>query len=144
MGDRRTFDKLHHEVRQPVIRCTRVQKPRDVRVLKLSQDLSLDSKTTQHFIGVCTPFKYFDRYALLKLSIGSLGEVNSSHTPTPKLFDDHIRADSFTDAIASVMPTAPRCEFRQFFANGRIVDQQLFSFKKKCCVTGARLGQHSC
>ena len=113
-------------------------------MVKISQDLSLDSKTTQHFIGVCTPFKYFDRYALLKLSIGALGDVNSSHTPTPKLFDDHIRADSLTDAIAFVMPKAPRCEFRKFFENGRIVGEQLFSLKKKCCVIGARLGQHSC
>ena len=106
-------------------------------MFKLSQHLSLDSKTTQDFIGVCTPFKYFDRHALLKLSIGALGEVNGSHTPTPKFADNCVCTYSLANSIAFVSPESRRRELCKFFENGGIVSQKLFRFAKECRVVRA-------
>jgi hypothetical protein len=106
-------------------------------MVKIGQDLPLDSKTAQHFIGICAPFEHFDRYTLLKLSIGALGKVNGSHAATPEFSDDRIRADAFADAIAFIVPEAPCCEFREFFENTGIVGEQPLSLKKECCVIGA-------
>src|SRR6266496_1093368 len=105
-------------------------------MLKIGQDLPLDFKTTQHFIGICTPFKYFDGDALLKLSIGPLGKVNGSHTSTPEFADDRIRADAF------VVPKARRRELCKFFENTCIVGEELFSLTKERRVIGARLFEH--
>jgi hypothetical protein len=111
-------------------------------MLEIGQDLPLDSKTAEHFVGICASLEYFDRYALLELSVGALGKVNGSHATTSEFSDDRIRTDAFADAIAFIVPEAPACEFREFFENTGIVGEQPFSLKKECCVMGARLSEH--
>jgi hypothetical protein len=111
-------------------------------MLEIGQDLPLDSKTTQHFIGVCTPFKYFNRYTLLKLSIGALGEVNCAHPATPEFSYDGIGADSFSDPVAFVVPKARRCKLCEFFEGRGIVGEELFSLMEKGRVISTRLSQH--
>src|SRR5438128_1346983 len=111
-------------------------------MLKIGQNLPLDSKTTQHFVGVCTPFEHFDRYTLLKLSIGALGKVNGSHTPTPEFSDDRIRADSFADSITIVAPKTRRRELGEFFEGRSIVGEELFSLAEKGRVISTRSSEH--
>jgi hypothetical protein len=53
-----------------------------------------------------------------------------------------IRAESFADSIAFVLPKARRRELRKFLENTGIVGEQLFSLKKECRVIGARLFEH--
>src|SRR6266568_8662691 len=111
-------------------------------MLKIGQDLPLDSKTTQHFIGVCTPLEHFDRYALLELSIGALGKVNCAHPAAPQFSYDRIRADSFADSIAFVARKTRRRKLCKFFENTRVVGDELFSLTKECCIIGARSFEH--
>src|SRR5437867_9487190 len=106
-------------------------------MVKIGQDLPLDSKTAQHFIGVCAPFEHFDRYALFKLSVGALGQVNGSHTAAAKFADNCVCTYSLANSIAFVSPESRAGELCKFFENGGIVGQKPFRFAKQCCVVRA-------
>src|SRR5437667_11808130 len=103
-------------------------------MFELGQNLPLDSKTPQHIISICTSFKYFDRDALLKLSIGTLGKINCAHPAAPEFSYDGIGADSFSNTVAFVVPKARRCELCEFFEDRGIAGKELFSFTEKARV----------
>jgi hypothetical protein len=92
-------------------------------MLKIGQNLALDSKTAQHFVGVCAPLQYFDRDALLKLSVGAFGEINGSHATASEFFDNRVRTHSLANSIAFVAPEARRCDLCEFFENTGILGE---------------------
>src|SRR6266481_10025416 len=107
-------------------------------MLQIGQNLPLDSKTSQYFIGICASFKDLDRDALLKLSIGTLGKINCAHPAAPEFPYDGIGADSFSDPVAFVVPKARRCELCEFFEDRGIAGKELFSFTEKGSVISTR------
>jgi hypothetical protein len=111
-------------------------------MLKIGQNLSLDSKTAQHFISICTSFKYLYRDTLLKLPIGTLGKINCAHPAAPEFFYNGIGADSFSNPVAFVAPKTRPCEICEFFEGRGITREELFSFTEKGRVISARLSQH--
>src|ERR1700745_643347 len=111
-------------------------------MLEIGQDLPLNSKTAQHFISIRATFKYFDRYTLLKLSIGALGKVNCAHPAAPEFSYDGIGADSFSNPVAVRVPKARRCELCEFFEGRGIVGEELFSLTQKGRVISTRSSQH--
>src|SRR5215510_14146192 len=106
-------------------------------MLKIGQNLPLDSKTAQDFVSICSSLEDFDRDALFKLSVGALGQVNGSHTSTPKFADNCVCTYSLANSIAFVSSESCRRELCKFFENGGIVGQKLFRFAKECRIVRA-------
>jgi hypothetical protein len=111
-------------------------------VFKISQNLPFDPKPAQHLVSISTSFKDFDRDALLKMSIGTLGKIDRSHATVPKFPDNCVRADSLAKSIAFVVPEACRCELREFLESRGIVGKELFSLTKEFGVISARFSKH--
>ena len=113
-------------------------------MIKIGKNLPLRSKATQHFIGVCASLEYFDRDALFKLSVGTFGEINGSHTAAPEFSIYHVRAEPLAGSIAFVASETRRCELRKLFQDGGILGKQLFSFTKKRRVICACFSERCC
>jgi hypothetical protein len=111
-------------------------------MLKIGQNLPLDSKTAQHFVGIRASLKYFDRYALFKLSVRAFGEVNGSHTAASKFAYNCVCTYSISNSMALLLPE-PYCgQPGEFFENTGVLGQQPFSFMKECRVIRARFSEH--
>jgi hypothetical protein len=113
-------------------------------MLKIGQNLPLDSKTAQYFVGVCAPLEYFDRDALLKLSVGALGQINGSHAAASEFFDNCVRAHSLANSMAFIVPEMRSRELREFFKGLCVVGQELFSLTEERRVIRAQFSEHRC
>src|SRR5262249_10122074 len=112
---------FHDKIRQSVGCRAGVQKPCSIGMLKLGQDLPLDSKATQDFLRICASFENFDSNSLFKLPIGALGEINGSHPTSPEFLYNHVGAEPLPNAITLVSPETGSCELCEFFEDGGIV-----------------------
>src|SRR5262245_26878584 len=113
-------------------------------MLKIGQNLPLDSKTTQHFVCVCAPLEYFDGDALLKLPVGALGQINGSHAAASEFFDNRIRTHSLANSITFVAREARSRKLREFFKGRCVVGQESFSPPEERRVIRTQLSEHRC
>src|SRR5437773_1586601 len=111
-------------------------------MLKIGQNLPLDSKTAQHFVGIRAPLENFDRDALFKLSVGALRQINGSHTAASEFADNRVSTDALADPIAFVSPQPCRRELCKFFENSGIAGEELFRFVEEGGVVRARFSEH--
>src|SRR5215472_7711229 len=111
-------------------------------MLKISQNLALNSETAQDFVSIGASLENFDRHALFKLSVGALGQINTSHAAAAKFADDCVCTYSLANSIAFVSPESRRRELSKLFENGGIVGQKLFCFAKECRIVRARFSKH--
>src|SRR5205814_8953994 len=88
----RAFDVLHHEVRTPLGRCTRVEDPRDVRVVHHGECLALVAKAGEHLAGVHTELHNFESHTPAN-GFKLLGEINGAHTALAQRLDDPVAAE---------------------------------------------------
>src|SRR5215472_11133910 len=111
-------------------------------MLKISQNLALNSETAQDFVSIGASLENFDRDALVKLSVGALGQVNGPHATAAKFADDCVCTYSLANSIAFVSPESRRRKFSKLFENGGIVSQKVFRFAKECRIVRARSSEH--
>jgi hypothetical protein len=111
-------------------------------MLKIGQNLPLNSKTAQHFVGVCAPLEYFDSDPLFKLSVGTLGKIDRSHTAVPQFSDNLVCAQPLPNPVAFVLTEARRRELSEFFERRGVVGEEFLSLTEKCRVTSTRSAQH--
>src|SRR5947208_3337952 len=111
-------------------------------MLKIGQNLALDSKTAQDFLGICASFEDFDRDALFKLSVSALGKVNGSHTAASKFVENLVCTDSLSNSIAFVLPEPCCHQLSKFFKKSGIMGQEPFSVTEECCIVCARCSEH--
>src|SRR5512143_1737885 len=91
--ERNTIDELHGEPRTPIGRDAAVDEASDVGMAQAGEDLPLGEKAPVRLDGVETATHELERHALLKLPVGTLGDVDRAH-PTARQLDDHaVRPD---------------------------------------------------
>src|SRR5215470_20130369 len=97
-------------------------------MLKIGQNLALDSKTAQDLVSIGASLENFNRDALFKLSVGALGQVNGSHAAAAKFAADCVCTYSLANSIAFVSAESRRRELCKLFENGSLVGQKLLRF----------------
>ena len=95
--ERLAFDELHHEIRQPLVRCAAVDQPRDVGVIEVGEDLPLGAQTLQYEVTLIAARHELDRHFLVVLRIDSARTIHLAHATVPDERDDFVRADALTD-----------------------------------------------
>src|SRR5579863_1765788 len=99
--DGEAIDVLHDNVDGSVRQGAAVQEMRDIRMIELGQDLTLDFESGLHSLPRRAAVNHLDSYLLLELGISALGEQNLSHTAdaqgaqyaiVPYTVSDHYRS----------------------------------------------------
>ena len=130
-SDRHAFDVFHHEILAAIVRGTRVQEPRDIRMIESGQDLAFGMETPQHVLGVDPRVEQFDRDFFLEVAVGARREIDGAHSAAPDLARHGISSDPLSDLRIDLAPNSSR---RIFGARFQIVGRasaQDFSFRQK-------------
>ncbi|MEM6704605.1 MAG: hypothetical protein AAF690_17940 [Acidobacteriota bacterium] len=83
--DRKTVDKLHHEVGRAVFRNATIDESRDRGVVEASQDLTFAQESPARLRRCRAVGKELDGHLLFVLIVGTLGEIDGSHTASTDL-----------------------------------------------------------
>ena len=91
---------LHHEKRHAVVRCSAVNKPRNIRMLQICQNLPFVEKTSANLGGIYSRTNYLYRDFLLKFAIRALAEKDRSHPAAAEFAYYPVTADRLADQSA--------------------------------------------
>ncbi len=92
--DGRSFDILHDEVRNALLRCASVENARDVGVIKCGKDFPFLVKPRKHPGGYHLGPGQLDGYALTKYVVGSGGQIDGAHAAGAYLAKYFVSADA--------------------------------------------------
>ena len=85
---------LHHQVRVAVRADSAVQKPCDIRMIELGQDLALGAEPFREKLRAQVGAHHFQRRLLLELAVGAMGQVNRTHAARADLAVNPVFAES--------------------------------------------------
>src|ERR1051326_2483612 len=94
--DGKPFDVLHNKVRQAGSGRAAVKQPRDVRMVEISQNLTLVTEVAQHCVGIHSTFDQLDSNLLPVLLIRPFSQINSTHAAATDFTHDSIRSNQLT------------------------------------------------
>ena len=95
--DRRPFDVLHHEVRQPVRCRPTVVETRNVRMLEGGEDLPLVLEPPDDDFRIHAAANHLDRDAALERLVGAPSQIDGAHAAVPDAGFDVVRTDRASD-----------------------------------------------
>src|SRR5262245_65804585 len=87
-GHRCADDVIHDEIGQTIVGCACIEKPGDIWMIKLGQDLAFRSETAQDLSGVAASIQYLDGDWFLKLTISARRKENCTHPASATIRDD--------------------------------------------------------
>ena len=96
-GQRLTVHVLHHHVRQLIVRGAAVEQARDVRVIEVGEDLTLDAEAAPTVRPIRTSAHNLDRDFLPVLVVHARREVYRPHAPVSQFAHHFVRAKTAAD-----------------------------------------------
>src|SRR6266705_1875371 len=109
LEDRRAVDEFHRQPRLSGVRQSAIDQSRDAGMLEACENLSFSAEAAMDRRGITPTADDLQRDRLLELSVGTLAEIDGSHSSLPDLSDHAIRTDRrprFQPGVGTVVKRA--------------------------------------
>jgi hypothetical protein len=95
--DRKPFDVLHHEIRQPVLGGAPVEQTGNIGVIEAGKYLPLITEVMKHRIGIHTALDQLNSDPFFVLMVCPLSQIHPAHSASADSSQDFVVTNRLTD-----------------------------------------------